>query len=200
MNKETIQEVNTEANNAEVSAMDNAQKETVTSNTSDEKDIPVKWDNLIEIYTNNKEILVKNTATLGVIGQTFKEIFEKDEELAKQFVGASKVLGELTEELINLLKSHSKEETSEKGQSLLRPFIGDVDVNNEDHMKVYTYAIMSYSGFSDKLITTIENTLLTLLGNIKTKAAELGIEVPMEIVEDGKETQEDKKEEPTKGE
>jgi len=134
----------------------------------------LKWDDLIPLYEDTSKSLQTGINALKETGETFKEIIDEDPEIAKIHVGIAKTFSDLTKELTDIVKVHSKEVYNEKlGKSEYRPFVGPVDTEDPKHQEVYLYTIMAYGGINDKIVSVVENTTVTLLGSIKEATAKL---------------------------
>jgi len=134
----------------------------------------LKWDDLTPLYEDTSRSLQAGINALKETGETFQEIIDINPEIAKIHVGTANTLSDLTKELTNIVKVHSKEVFNEKlGKSEYRPFIGPVDTENQKHQEVYLYTIMAYGGINEKIVNVVENTTVTLLGSIKEATAKL---------------------------
>lgn len=149
----------------------------------------LKWDDLIELYKQNSELVRDGITILKEIGVNFQDIINMDKELSKAYIGATNTFLDLIKELTKILSVHSKrvelDEKSEDGtpKVQLNPFIGELSINNDKHREVYLQLVIAYSGFTEKASSGLENVLTTITGLIQEVADREGIELKENIAD-----------------
>lgn len=152
-------------------AKENNKQYNVVEKEQEEKETIIKWDDLIPFYKELETNINNATKLLKQTGDEFKTVIESDKELSKIYIGSANTIVDLTQELMKILKVHSKQTLNEETKKVsFNPFTGLVDVNNEKHKEVYLYVVMAYNGLSEKVTTVIENIMTTLLAEIEVVA------------------------------
>ena len=161
--------------------MSNADRKMKRAQSKEHKE-EVKWDDLIPLYKDINKNLSVTINAVKEIGTTFTDVLNMDKNIQLSYIGVTKTLTDLTGELVKVMSTHSRKTKTKDGKSFdFKPYIGVVDLTDEAHQKVYTYAVMAYAGMSDKISAVIDNVMSTLLGNIKEAAARLGLAVDEKI-------------------
>jgi len=133
----------------------------------------LKWDDLIMLYRDTNKSLLTGINALKDIGKEFGEVINNYKDVAETYIGTTNTFADLTTELNRILAMHSsKVETDEENKFEYKPYIGNVSAD-EKHQEVYLYTVMAYGGLSEKIISIVDNTTVTLLGRIKEITTEL---------------------------
>jgi len=144
-----------------------------------EKEV-VKWDELISMYNEIKGFLEQSLNVTKNTGETFGSIIESNREIATTYVGAIKSLTDYSQELINILGTHSESNKLKNGSTAYNAYVGDVDVNDDKQQQLYVTVVVAYSGLHEKIQTTFESIETHLLGLIRAEVAKQEAEKPTE--------------------
>lgn len=140
----------------------------------------VKWDELISMYNEIKGFLEQSLKITKNTGETFSSIIESNREIATTYVGAIKSLTDYSQELINILSTHSASSKLKNGSTAYSAYVGDVDVNDDKQQQLYVTVVVAYSGLHEKIQTTFESIETHLLGLIRAEVAKQEAEKPTE--------------------
>lgn len=136
---------------------------------------PIKWDDLITMYNDVKGYINTSLATTEKTGDTFANIIESNPKLVETYSGVVKSLVDFSQELVSILDKHSESENLPDGKISYKPYIGEVDIENDKQRELYVALVIAYGGLIEKVQDTFDIIETHLLGLINTEAEKQGL-------------------------
>lgn len=122
------------------------------------------WEDVIKINNDAKKLVTNVGNQIKTLIEKYKDVVDTDENIAKQVIGASKIIKAISDDLVELEKTHK-----DKNGNF---FKGKID-ENEKEIELYITLVLGYDNFITKISNIMDNMLITFSGELAESSSKI---------------------------